>query len=98
MIFEKPDARRALRSMVQGALVAGVFVLAWSLSDRLVTEDGLREALRWAFSILGLGTIGYIIENGIRSFKGSAFGASIDVQGGEDDTLHSGDDVTVTKS
>ena len=51
MIFEKPDARRALRSIVQAALVAGVFVLAWSLSDRLVTEDGLREALRWAFSI-----------------------------------------------
>ena len=98
MIFEKPDARRALRSMVQGALVVAVFCLAWSLSDRLVTEDGLREALRWAFSILGLGTIGYVIENGIRSFKGSAFGASIDVQGGEDDTLHSGDDVTMTKN
>lgn len=97
MIFEKPDARRALRSMVQGALVVAVFCLAWSLSDRLVTEDGLREALRWAFSILGLGTIGYVIENGIRSFRGSAFGASIDVQGGEDDTLHSGDSVTVEK-
>lgn len=98
MIFEKPDARRALRSIVQAALVVGVFVLAWSLSERLNEQAGLREALRWLFSLLGLGTIGYIIENGIRSFKGSAFGASIDVQGGEDDTLHSGDDVTVTKS
>lgn len=85
MIFEKPDARRALRSIVQAALVVAVFALAWSLAGRLTTEEGLREGLRWAFSILGLGTIGYIIENGIRSFKGSAFGASIDVQGGEDE-------------
>lgn len=85
MIFEKPDARRALRSMVQAALVAGVFILAWVLSDRLTSEEGFREALRWLFSLLGLGTIGYIIENGIRSFKGSAFGASIDVQGGEEE-------------
>jgi hypothetical protein len=98
MIFEKPDARRALRSMVQAALVVAVFCLAWSLSERLSEQAALREALRWLFSLLGLGTIGYVIENGIRSFKGSAFGATIDVQGGEDDTLHSGDDITVTKN
>jgi hypothetical protein len=85
MIFEKPDARRALRSILQGIVVLVLLWLSWHLSDRLTTEDGLREVARWTLGIIGMGTVGYIIENGIRSVKGSAFGATFDVQGGEDD-------------
>lgn len=85
MIFEKPDARRALRSIMQAIVILVLLWLSWHLADRIKTEDGLREIVRLSMAIIGLGTIGYIVENGIRSVKGSAFGATFDVQGGEDD-------------
>lgn len=72
MNLSNPEARRGLRSVVQAVVALALLGLAWWLSGRLTTEDGLREALRWALGIAALGTFFYGLENSTRAFKLSA--------------------------
>lgn len=72
MNLTNPEQRRGLRSVVQALIALAVIVLAWWLSERLASEDGVREALRWLFGIAGLGTFFYGLENTTRAFKLSA--------------------------
>lgn len=69
MSLHNPEARRGLRSIVQAVVALAVVVLAWWISERLTSEDGIREALRWLFGIAGLGTAFYGLENVTRAFK-----------------------------
>ena len=72
MNLDNPESRRGLRSIVQAVIALAVVLLAWWLSERLATENGVREALRWLFGIAGLGTFFYGLENTTRAFKLSA--------------------------
>lgn len=72
MNLNNPESRRGLRSVIQAVIALAVVLLAWWISERLTTENGVREALRWLFGIAGLGTFFYGLENTTRAFKLSA--------------------------
>ena len=78
------ETRRALRSIVQAIVAFVLLAFAWAWSAKL-DPDGLREAMRWALGIIGLGTLGYVMENGLRAIKIKAGPDGIDVSAGGDD-------------
>lgn len=96
MIFDNPEKRRALRSIVQAIVVFVLLAFLWFWAGRL-DGDGLREVARWALAIVGLGTLGYVMENGLRAIKVKAGRDGLDISAGSDDIIQSGDAVTVEK-
>jgi hypothetical protein len=79
-----PDGRRWIRTVVQAVMVFTLLYLLSRIVDLLKTEDGLREIGRYMIYLLGIGTLGYQIENGVRSFDiHGPGGTSIEVDGGD---------------
>ena len=74
MNLSNPDARRGLRSIVQAFLVVALLITVWANIDKL-DQDGVKYILGWAMVILLIGTLGCIMENGLRSFDFEAWGA-----------------------
>ena len=74
------DGRRSLRSIVQALVVFVLLWFAWVWVDRL-DASGAREAMRMALGIVGLGTLGYVMENGLRAFKLSVGKDGLKVEG-----------------
>lgn len=77
MNLGNPDARRGLRSVVQAVVVMAMIATVWANIERL-DADGTKYILGWAMIVILVGTLGYILENGLRSIKASAWGASFD--------------------
>lgn len=72
-MLTNPESRRALRSAVQALVALALVALAWWLTELLKTDNrALIEIARIALGIVGLGTLGYAFENGMRAFKLSA--------------------------
>jgi len=84
--LDNPDKRRGLRSIIQAIVVFILLYFVWHWAAKL-DADGLREGMRWALAIVGVGTIGYVMENGLRAFKLSLGkdGATISAGSGEAD-------------
>lgn len=93
--LDNPDKRRGLRSIIQAAVVFVLLFFVWNWSAKLDVE-GLREGMRWALVIVGIGTVGYVMENGLRAFKLTINkdGASAEI----DSVIHDGDTVKMEKS
>lgn len=79
-MLTNPEGRRALRSVVQALAVFILLAYLWYWAERL---DGpaLREVARWSLAIIGLAELGYVMENGIRSFKASKSGIEVEAGG-----------------
>lgn len=87
MSLANPEQRRALRSIVFAIAIFVLLALAWKIADLLATNPaGLREIVRYALLIIGLGMLGYIAENGIRAIgiKGLG-GTEVNLTTGSDD-------------
>lgn len=69
MSLNNPDSRRAWRTVVATAVVGLLLWLVWRITDRLTDVPSLREIARWGLAIVGLFMLGYVMENGLRSFK-----------------------------
>lgn len=82
MNLSNPEARRALRSVVQAAVVLMLLALVWWLSERLQAPEALREIARWSLGIVGLGTFFYGLENTTRAFKLSAGRSGVSIEAG----------------
>jgi hypothetical protein len=67
--LNNPDSRRAWRTVVATVVVVFLLVLAWRITDRLADAPSLREIARWGLGIVALFMLGYVMENGLRSFK-----------------------------
>jgi hypothetical protein len=67
--LNNPDSRRAWRTVVATVVVLFLLVLAWRITDRLADAPSLREVARWGLGIVALFMLGYVMENGLRSFK-----------------------------
>lgn len=96
MIFGDPEKRRALRSIVQAVVAFVLLGFLWFWAERLQSA-ALLEVTRWALAIIGLGTLGYAMENGLRALKLSVGKGGLNVQAGGD-TIHDGDNVTLEKN
>ncbi len=97
MILADPEGRRGLRSIIQGLIAIACLAGLWWLISLLRTDrDGLILIAKGALVLLGIGTVGYQFENGMRAFKLSVSkdGATVEANG---DEIHSGDTVTVSK-
>ena len=82
MNLGNPDARRGLRSIVQALLVVALLITVWANIDKL-DPDGVRYILGWAMVILLIGTLGYIMENGLRSVNFKGWGAEASATGAD---------------
>ena len=71
--LKQPDQRRALRSIAQAFVVLALLALTWFNIHRL-DQLGVRYILGWAMTIILVGTLGYIMENGLRSVKWKGWG------------------------
>lgn len=80
-MLTNPEARRALRSVVQAAVALLLIALVWRWADKL-DPDGLREAVRWALAIVGLGSLFYGLENTTRALKLKAGRDGVEVEAG----------------
>lgn len=69
MSLNNPDSRRAWRTVVATVVVLLLIWLVWRITDRLTDAPSLREIARWGLAIVGLFMLGYVMENGLRSFK-----------------------------
>ncbi len=69
MSLTNPDSRRAWRTVVATIVVGVLLYFVWAITDRLTDVPGLREIARWSLGIIGLFMLGYVMENGLRSFK-----------------------------
>jgi hypothetical protein len=98
LILTNPEARRALRSIVQ-AVVALVVVglVAWIIHKLDGNAGPLERIAMFLCCIVALGTLGYIAENVTRAIK-FKIGAG-GIEGGiGDDTIRDGDTVTMEKA
>ena len=83
----KPEARRAVRTIVQAIVQFALIAFVWSLIDNLHGDVGaLREIARISLGIVALGELGYAMENGARAIKFSVSkdGASGEAEGDSD--------------
>lgn len=69
MSLNNPDSRRGWRTVVATVVVAVLLLFVWLIINRLTDIPGLREIARWSLGIVGLFMLGYVMENGLRSFK-----------------------------
>lgn len=83
MILANPEARRALRSIVQALVVFTLLALVWWWSERF-DQETLRAGMHWALGIVGLGTLGYVMENGLRALKLKAGKDGVEIDAGGD--------------
>lgn len=79
MSLTNPPARSALRSVIFAVVILAMIAFVYIFTDRVHSEEGLRESLRYAFLIILVGTLGYITETGIRSVKAKGFFGEIDL-------------------
>jgi TRAP-type C4-dicarboxylate transport system permease small subunit len=82
-MLTNPEARRALRSIVFTVATGVLLYFVWSWSDRFDNET-LREAMRWALAIVGLGSLFYGLENTTRALKFKAGRDGVEVDAGSE--------------
>jgi hypothetical protein len=82
-VLTNPDARRGLRTVLQAGIALLLVWLVWELASRITDSRSLLEVIRWSLSIVGLGTLGYIMENSLRAIRISfgKEGAKVEVDG-----------------
>ena len=80
-MLTNPEARRALRSVVFTVATLVLLYFVWAWSDRFDNET-LREAMRWALAIVGLGSLFYGLENTTRALKLKAGRDGVEVEAG----------------
>lgn len=79
MSLNNPASRSGLRAVIFAFVILAMIAFVYLFSDRLRTEEGLRESLRYAFLIILVGTLGYITETGIRSIKAKGLLGDIEI-------------------
>ena len=84
-MLKNPEARRGLRSLVQAIVIGILLALIWQWADRF-DPGTLREAMRWSLGIIGLGTLGYVMENGLRALKLKAGKDGLEIEAGGEET------------
>ena len=83
--LRNPDARRALRAVVEAAISFGLLALVWRIAEGFRADPGgLREIARGALLIIGLGTLFYGMENVTRAFRIEVGPAGIAAEAGPD--------------
>lgn len=77
MILTNPDARRALRAMVEAVATLALLAIVWRIVSLLADNPaGLTSIAHAALAIIAIGALFYGAENGIRAARISAFGVS----------------------
>ena len=78
-MFADPEKRRGLRAMIEGAVALGALALAWRVIE-LARDDAhaLLSIVHGLLAIVAIGTVGYVMENGIRALKLKLGSAEID--------------------
>ena len=78
-----PDARRALRAVIEAAIAIALVAMVWWIAEALRGDvGGLREIARGALLIIGLGTMFYGMENVTRALRFQAGPAGVEVEAG----------------
>ena len=81
-MLTNPEARRALRSGIQAIVALAGIAGLWWLIDLLRSDtDGLKMIAKGALILVGIGTVGYQMENGVRAFKLSAGKDGVTIEG-----------------
>lgn len=85
-MLSDPNTRRGVRTLVQGAVALLLVWLVWDVSSRITGSAQLLEVVRWSLGIIGLGTLGYIMENSLRALRISLGrdGAKVEMEGDGD--------------
>lgn len=68
-MLKDPNTRRGVRTILQGAFGLLLLWIVWETAQRITTPAYLLEVVRWSLGIIGLGTVGYIMENSLRAIR-----------------------------
>lgn len=85
-MLKDPNARRGVRTLLQGLVAFALLWFVWETTSRITSAGALLEIVRWALGIIGLGTVGYIMENSLRAirFGFGREGLKLEVDGDDD--------------